>query len=407
MTNFVFDTTPAEGLFPRHSLGQKGICKYNWLYGGSIVAALTAMFNPSLLTLSDTHGNVAEAISITGRTMTQYNGVLVPLGATEHHLQRGRRVENRLSYPNDFSNAAWSKGVVTLTGGQPDPDGGSEAWAVDIATAGVFLQQTGKSIAGSDIANSVWLKRKTGTGDIGLYNNSGTYVILPVTSAWQRFFVSGSNADTFTFLLRAYTAGDAVYVYKAMHADVTGMPADYVPEYVAKDTAVGAVLNADADILNAAWTPSNAAVASVISGVIAKHTAGAGSYVDNDVSFNVTAGESYVETVTVDSISGGGIQSVVGGTWTPTISTVGTHTRTITATTSGTYNRIWLNTNTLCQLSHYSLYNATTGIQVFDATSGNTVLNNIVTPPDSKTINAGRDSLINNNGWIITDGGIL
>jgi len=58
--------------------------------GKSAIAELAAIFNPSLLTLSDTHGNVAEAISITGRTMTQWDGTLTAVPSTLHHFQRAR-----------------------------------------------------------------------------------------------------------------------------------------------------------------------------------------------------------------------------------------------------------------------------------------------------------------------------
>jgi hypothetical protein len=35
---------------------------------------------------------------------------------------------NLLTYSNDFSNAAWTKVRATLTGGQSDPFGGTDAW---------------------------------------------------------------------------------------------------------------------------------------------------------------------------------------------------------------------------------------------------------------------------------------
>jgi len=58
--------------------------------GKSAVAELAAIFNPSLLTLSDTHGNVAVARNITGRTMTQWDGTLTAVPSTLHHFQRAR-----------------------------------------------------------------------------------------------------------------------------------------------------------------------------------------------------------------------------------------------------------------------------------------------------------------------------
>jgi len=204
--------------------------------GGDSIAALTAMFNPSLLTLSDAYGNVAEAISITGRTMTQYNGVLVPLGATEHHLQRGRRVENLLSYTEDFSNAYWSKvSGATITPNVTAPDGSTTAETFTSGGVGSAIRRNFTVAIGDDISSSLWVRRRSGTGLV--YLHSGVAYIditTKITSSWQRIQVRDVDTNTWSyFILRADTSGDELDVWRPLRANVTGMPADYVPEYVA------------------------------------------------------------------------------------------------------------------------------------------------------------------------------
>jgi hypothetical protein len=49
---------------------------------------------------------------------------------------------NQLLHSNDFSNAAWGKSGVTLTGGQADKDGGTNAWLLEsVSTSAVSVNQ--------------------------------------------------------------------------------------------------------------------------------------------------------------------------------------------------------------------------------------------------------------------------
>jgi hypothetical protein len=54
-------------------------------------------------------------------------------------IEKGR--ENLLTYSNDFSNAAWLKTSITLTSGQSDKDGGTDAWKFESQSAASFIQQ--------------------------------------------------------------------------------------------------------------------------------------------------------------------------------------------------------------------------------------------------------------------------
>jgi len=57
--------------------------------------------------------------------------------------------ENLLTYSNDFSNAVWTKADTSVTSGQADKDGGTDAWLLSITGASGFqtLRQT-KSVSG-------------------------------------------------------------------------------------------------------------------------------------------------------------------------------------------------------------------------------------------------------------------
>ncbi|MDX8383148.1 MAG: hypothetical protein R8M45_03635 [Ghiorsea sp.] len=79
-----------------------------------VVSNLKFFLNP--LTLSDSYGNVAPtAIRNSTATVLDHEGILSTVGINEQRVEGARRVENLISFPEDFSNAFWS--IYTSGGG--------------------------------------------------------------------------------------------------------------------------------------------------------------------------------------------------------------------------------------------------------------------------------------------------
>jgi hypothetical protein len=128
---------------------------------------------------------------------------------------------NLLTYSEDFSNAAWISGEVSLLSGQSSPNGTNTAFKITGTSAvNAFLLQGGISVSsGNTYTASVYLKGDT-SGSVSLRVDSGsTAPNNPVsyTTEWQRFtytFTAGST--TATAILGGYTSwtgSEAIYVY--------------------------------------------------------------------------------------------------------------------------------------------------------------------------------------------------
>lgn len=125
---------------------------------------------------------------------------------------------NLLVQSSNFGDAAWSKSNASVAGGVADPVGGANAFTMT-ATAGngqIYQTFTGD---GSKVMQTIWVRRRTGTGDIQLYLPGANN--LAVTSSWQQFAVTGNPSGTFYFELNIVTAGDAIDIYAATQSAVT------------------------------------------------------------------------------------------------------------------------------------------------------------------------------------------
>lgn len=163
------------------------------------------------------NGNISNPltqIAINAKRDTHYinsvRSILLEAGSTDNFL-----------WSNDISNAAWTKTNCTVGTGIADPLGGTTACTLTAtATNGGIFQLLS---AGSSIirANSVWVRRRTGTGTINLYDQAGANpVALSLTTNWLPFSkISGSASTTRRFDIIIATSGDAIDVWDARQDD--------------------------------------------------------------------------------------------------------------------------------------------------------------------------------------------
>jgi hypothetical protein len=132
---------------------------------------------------------------------------------------------NLVLWSQDFSNAAWAATTATKTSGVLDPLGGTTASTIT-ATAGngQILQTVGGSAGTSQAyVASIWLRRRTGTGSVFLFNpNGGGLATVTLTGSWAQYSVTGLGAAASNFVgIRLATSGDAVDVAFAQFEPVT------------------------------------------------------------------------------------------------------------------------------------------------------------------------------------------
>lgn len=143
---------------------------------------------------------------------------------------------NLCLYSNDLTQAAWSKtdcaAALTATG----PGGVANSVSTLTASAGNATALQSITSGSTSRVTHVWLKRRTGTGNIDLTQDNGsTWATQAVTSTWTRFVLASVTSANPIVGLRIVTSGDAVDVAYFQHE--TGLfPTSPVVTYAAAVT---------------------------------------------------------------------------------------------------------------------------------------------------------------------------
>lgn len=156
-------------------------------------------------------GLLTEAVTNTPRYDHLPDSPFTPLGLL---FEAGRT--NRLLRSSEFDNAAWVKSNVTVTADNAAGPFGTTTADLLTATAanGTVIQDLGV-VASAAKSGAVYIKRKTGTGNIDLTLDGGaTWTTKAITSAWTRIDITQTLADE-DFGIRIVTSGDEIWVEAA------------------------------------------------------------------------------------------------------------------------------------------------------------------------------------------------
>ena len=136
-------------------------------------------------------------------TATYYDGVTTA------------KAEQNLLLQSQNYSTSWTVTNLTPVTGKTAPDGTSTATEFTAAAANAVLTQGFTAIAGS-YTFSVWLRRVTGTGDIEIAADNGTWTTKVITGTWARYDVTQTvAAGSKTAGVRVVTSGDAIEVWGA------------------------------------------------------------------------------------------------------------------------------------------------------------------------------------------------
>lgn len=126
---------------------------------------------------------------------------------------------NQALYSQLFSNAAWTKTNITLTASQTDPSAGTEAFTLTAGAANATMLQSVALTGTLNRTFSIYLKRKTGTGNISITVDGATYSVETITGAWVRYDTTLTASGTVTCGIKIATSGDEVYAAWAQLED--------------------------------------------------------------------------------------------------------------------------------------------------------------------------------------------
>ena len=128
--------------------------------------------------------------------------------------------KNLLGFTEEFNNAAWVKTLATVTANSiADPNGNLNAETLSATAGGGTVLQT-LTLLAIPYTFSIWLKRKTGTGDVSITVDGTTYSTQIITTDWVRYStVLTPAAGSKTIGVRIATSGDEVYAWGAQLSD--------------------------------------------------------------------------------------------------------------------------------------------------------------------------------------------
>jgi hypothetical protein len=133
---------------------------------------------------------------------------------------------NLLTNSESFDASAWAKSSATVTANtDPAPNGTTTGDTIAASGANGTALQTWTAEA-VPYTFGVWLRRKTGTGNIQIAADSGTYTTVTITSSWALYTVTQTPASgSKSAGIRIVTSGDEVYAWGAhlYRSDLGGM----------------------------------------------------------------------------------------------------------------------------------------------------------------------------------------
>jgi hypothetical protein len=122
--------------------------------------------------------------------------------------------ENLLLRSQDYSTT-WTVTNLTPVTGKTAPDGTSTATEFTAGAGNAVLTQ-GYTALADDYTFSVWLRRVTGTGNIDIAADNGTWNTETISGTWARYDVTQTPAaGSKTAGIRVVTSGDAIEVWGA------------------------------------------------------------------------------------------------------------------------------------------------------------------------------------------------
>lgn len=156
----------------------------------------------------------SDGLYSSGTTLrTSYNSSGTALGVL---IEEART--NLCLQSNDLTNASWTKSNLTTAKTATGPDGAANSATTITASAGNATALQAITSGSAARITSVFLKRRTGTGNVDVTQDNGsTWATRVITTSWARYEIASVTSTNPTVGIRLVTSGDAVDVAYFQH----------------------------------------------------------------------------------------------------------------------------------------------------------------------------------------------
>lgn len=177
--------------------------------------------------------------TVSSNVVTEATGAAISSATLLGYHAEGARTN--LVLQSQVAGTTWAVTNVTVGANTlAAPDGTTTADTLT-ATAGNGTWLQGVTVASAVKTFSIWLRRKTGTGNIDMTLDNGTgWTTKTISSSWARYEITQTLANP-TVGIRIVTSGDEVYVWGAQLEDGVSFASSYIPT-----TTVAVARNTDA-----------------------------------------------------------------------------------------------------------------------------------------------------------------
>lgn len=145
-----------------------------------------------------------------------------------------RSSTNLLLYSQDLTQSGtWHKGTnITVTSGVGDLAGGANAQTLTATSTGTWNNNnyilSNNTLTGTG-TTAIWLRRRTGTGNVYLSPPNGTQNLVTLTSTWRRFSATSTDHGGGIYLqVDVLASGDQVDAFGAQ-GEALSFASSYIP----------------------------------------------------------------------------------------------------------------------------------------------------------------------------------
>jgi len=161
---------------------------------------------------------------------------------------------NLCTYSQDFTQTIWLTNGSTKTTGISDPAGGATAATVTATVANGSVQNAAATVSsGTTYTVSIWIRRRTGTGIVGIRAVENVNTPVTITSTWARYSVTVAAVGTLGRVgVYCQTVGDEIDFWGAQ-LEASSAASSYYPTTTtaltrATDVSTTATVNRAADV---------------------------------------------------------------------------------------------------------------------------------------------------------------